>query len=262
MKKDPWTKVYESACADPRLGDGDLRVFIAVKLRARESGSCWESVEKIGKRAGGKKARAVQRSLAKLKKYSYLAEVYDPSRKTGRRLVSVEAPSETTPAPVANDAPPVSKTTPNLEHLIENREVDQPSASASSLSLRETTLSSDESRASDDGDGDVEKLRKRLEGISTPGLDGRTLNMRITALGKWMASTLIDSNSRANYCGVLHRVARGELSADHVVTAFGETFSRGVAGEVGDWGPYFFGAIANIRSDLAHEEVEANWPGG
>jgi hypothetical protein len=116
LKKDAWTKVYASACADDRLSDGDLRVFIAIKLRIRGSGSCWECTEKIGKRAGGKGERAVQRSITNLKKYGYVDEIRDKSRKTGRRLVTPSSlelpPSDPTPRPVENDAPPRRKRRP------------------------------------------------------------------------------------------------------------------------------------------------------
>jgi hypothetical protein len=116
LKQNSWTKVYASACADPRLSDRDLRVFIAVKLRTRDTGSCYESVEKIGERAGGMKEKSVQRAIAQLKKLGYILEVSDASRKVGRRLElgpearvpagwdGPDAPSNLTPTPVKFDA--------------------------------------------------------------------------------------------------------------------------------------------------------------
>jgi hypothetical protein len=86
MSHDPWAKAYESACSDKRLNARDFRVYIAVRIRTGESGSCWESIETIGKRAGGMSGRSVQRSLEVLKLHNYLSEAADPSRKTKRRL--------------------------------------------------------------------------------------------------------------------------------------------------------------------------------
>src|SRR3954471_6768118 len=84
---DAWAKVHESACSDARLSSTDFRVFVAVKIRAGEGGSCWESLETIAGRAGGISKKSVQRSLSVLRQHGYLDQVADRNKKVGRRLV-------------------------------------------------------------------------------------------------------------------------------------------------------------------------------
>jgi hypothetical protein len=260
LAKDRWTKVFDSACSDSRLKDGDLRVLIAVKLRTGDSGACWESVEKIGKRAGGKKPKTVQRSISRLKDLGYLVETLDPSIKTGRRLTLASGISRDAKVPQSDltrtldksDAPPWTNLTYNIDQLIKEKEEEH-----SLRSSNETTLSGERLRGSAHVPPDIEKLWVMLRGITEASVAKKTLSERVTSCGIWMASNLCDGGSKANYCKILYQVSRGELKADHVVEAFEDTYTRGMDGIVGTWGAYFFCALNNIRSDLAHEEVEA-----
>ena len=68
----------------------DFLIYSYVKDIAGESGTCWQSLAKIG-RAVGKNRRTVQRSIRTLVRYGYLEEEQRDGRTTNLRLVDVWA---------------------------------------------------------------------------------------------------------------------------------------------------------------------------
>ena len=146
---------------------------------------------------------------------------------------------------------------PELESSNQNQEEDF-LQSARYQSSRETTLSDDGSPATNDCPARVEELGRMLAEITGPEVTKKALRGRVTSCGKWLATQLVDLHSKANYCRVLYEVAKGDLTAGQVLEAFQDTYSAVFDGRAGEGGAYFFGAIGLMKTDLAHEEVEAD----
>jgi hypothetical protein len=72
----------------------------------------------------------------------------------------------------------------------------------------------------------------------------------------FLARLFLDDHSIGNYRKHCWRVARGEVDAEMLAKAFSATYDKVAENGVGVLGSYFFGALANLEADEAHEEVE------
>ncbi len=271
LRTTPFAMVPHANTADPRIKASAFRVACAIASWDWGRGCC-ASVEKIATRAATT-TRTVRSGIAELKKFGYLREVKNRTKKTGRVLhLTWPTPpggvADPEQAPANSAAPPLRLLPPGAAEFAaeEDSSKKKPKEDAPrplvgcAPSEIEATLS--------DGPPSAEvaslmgQLDARLGRLLATGLTEGQFNRLVSGCGRWLAEALYDPESRKYYCGRLHKLRSGEIDRVDLVAAFGLTRQRVEATTVDNPGGHFQSILEGLVSRRAHEEVEAGLRSG